>query len=171
MTDVPYRWHACPVTGPVTPVDPAHLALWERLPDALRADYVNAIVAEDTDVEAAGWPHPQAVRKTGPRDRALAAILGHMRVTEPPRWLRPLAEKVAEGVRDRCVYCMHLRREPTQEALPGLWSPPPKVAPTEAPRPAAVARPMAPATTSNVLPTGVALQQLREGLQGMRRKA
>jgi hypothetical protein len=66
----PYTWHVCPSGVPGITTEPRHFETWERLPEALRQDLVNAIVEEDHNVELDGWPSHKAVRRTAARDRA-----------------------------------------------------------------------------------------------------
>jgi hypothetical protein len=152
----------CPSGVPGITTEPRHFETWERLPEALRQDLVNAIVEEDHNVELDGWPSHKAVRRTAARDRAVVMLARHMRVEELPRWVVPLAQSIADGVRDRCVWCMGQRRSEPQAALPGLWKPVPKAAPEVVARPRADLPP-------GVLPTAEALNLLREKLKGLRK--
>lgn len=165
MSDGPYRWHECPSGATRTMHDALHFSEWERLPASLRQALVNAIVVEDHEVELAGWPSPRAERKTGPREAAMAAIAEHMGRADPPWWLNSLAMSIAEGVRDRCGFCMALPREARQGSLPGVWKAheAPKAARHE---PAPAARPALP---PGVLSTDATLALLRSGLSAIRR--
>lgn len=158
----PYVWHVCPLGVPMTFTEPRHFETWEKLPEELRQDLVNAIVEEDHKVELEGWPLHTAVRRTAARDRAVSVLAEYMRVSELPRWIVPLAQSIADGVRDRCVWCMGKRREVPQAALPGLWKPVPKAAPEVAARPRAALPP-------GVLPTSETLSLLREKLKGLKK--
>lgn len=153
MTDGPYRWHECPSGAPRTMHDALHFSEWERLPARLRQALVNAIVSEDHEVELAGWPSPRAERKTGPREAALAEIAAHLKQTDPPWWLNSLAMSIAEGVRDRCGFCMALPRAVAQPALPGIWKA--AEAPRKAAPPPPPTSPATPSTASPPLPAGV----------------
>lgn len=152
--------HSCPLGCPTTH-PPELFDAWERLPADLRTELVNAIVELDHITDTKGWPARDGQRDLlATRDRVLAELALHPTVKAQAArhgeaWVRGIAQTVAEGVRDRCLFCIAVRPATEQLALPERYA-----APKQSPKPAA--------PRDGVLPIPAALTELRKGIAGLR---
>lgn len=152
--------HSCPL-GCATTHAPELFDAWERLPADLRTELVNTIVELDHITDTKGWTAREARSDLlAVRDRILDELAHHPTVKahaakHGESWVRGLAQTVAEGVRDRCLFCIAVRPATEQLALPERYA-----APKQSPKPAA--------PRDGVLPIPAALTELRKGIAGLR---
>lgn len=152
--------HSCPL-GCTTTHAPELFEAWERLPADLRTELVNTIVELDHITDTKGWSAREArVDLLTARDHVIAELMHHPTAKAHAAkhgevWVRGLAQTFAEGVRDRCLFCIAVRPATEQLALPERYTAPPTHAkPTE--------------QHGGVLPIPVALAELRKGIATLR---
>lgn len=167
--------HTCDSGAPRIDHRPEHLAQWGRIPDAMRVELVDAVVRSDEAAEGRGWPSPGAeidrreVRSIAAR---IATILG---MHECPSWVVAVAITMANDTRGGCLWCA-LRRRGEQRQLPGVTvigvtaaaaASRSRIEPARADH-RATRQPDQ--TPPGILPTSVALAQLRSGLKIQRKQ-
>lgn len=154
--------HSCPL-GCATTHPPELFDAWERLPADLRTELVNTIVELDHITDTKGWSAREARSDLlSTRDRVLVELAHHPTVKthvakHGELWVRGLAQTIAEGVRDRCLFCIAVRPATEQLALPERYTAPKPAVKADGPR-------------DGVLPIPAALAELRKGIAGLRRR-